>query len=307
MTTEERTVATDEPEADSLEHQMIQMRYDAQVAEEPGTLSRDDIISQALGGADVYDGTAITAPMVVHALSSAGWSIVYSTLDGLPSKINNNMMPAQMMKKIQAGPKKGQPAFSYTQQVQPREGHFKCMLHPESEQQEEIGVLGFDPCWSRKIISRIEVRNHMKKKHQGEWKNIQELRGESDRELQRNFQMAAIQQAGGQLPQPVMQQPVEQPAPLGVPIMDKVCTLCGEVRFGKTQEKLDTEIDQHKAEKHPEQLAKTRTYVASCDQCDFETEPSKANVGAGSSLRAHKRNVHPPTEIVEDETDATRA
>lgn len=304
MSTPSETKSAEELEGLSLGQQFVQERYNAQPTSEPGTMKRDEIINTFISGADVYNGAPLAVSQVTGAFSSAGYSVVYRVDTGERIKVNNNMMPGQLKKRFHEGPQKGQRAFSTVPTPVLSPGTDMCFLHPDSPFKAEMSELGFPPCYKSNLRSSIEAREHMKKKHKREWANVVELRDEADRVLNRDFQRAVIAQSGGKLDVAVADRnpaigyvdPTD-----GVTILEGICNNCQHIVLGKGDDEVATRLKDHMESAHPEEI-KNMTYTASCDKCGFVTEEISSNIGAISTLNAHKRKEHPEGPDVSQES-----
>lgn len=164
-------------------------------APEPGTWHTKDVLHRA--------DAEVPAPMVASALESAGYTYVYNTRTGDRSLVNNNMLPAQLRKRLDDGTR----AFSLQPPagVTPVHGAFRCALHPEQRalEAEALGfaanrfdTMGLPTCPKANLTSEFEVSQHMQHRHKREWAAIEDMRARKEREEARAAQQALLSIAG---------------------------------------------------------------------------------------------------------------
>jgi len=115
---------------------------------------------------------------------------LYSTVDGLPSRVLVNMLGRKLAQKRPDG----QPAWSQTPTIQFKYGEMKCLLHADHPRRQEwdgIGLVG-KTCTKANIPSAFEVRQHMLHTHQQEWQVMEEARLAAEREEEREFRKALM-------------------------------------------------------------------------------------------------------------------
>lgn len=162
-----------------------EMLRDAKVAEEPGEMAENPVIHK--GDAD------LETPMI-GIVKSAGYTWLYDTQTGVPSRFNNNMLPRALRKKRLDGTY----VFGTVQRVKPKQGTFKCMLHKEDSQREHHDAMGFVVCPKDNLSSPFHVRRHMMKKHKVEWGAIEQERIDGERKEDRDFQKLLMTKALGE-------------------------------------------------------------------------------------------------------------
>ncbi len=168
-------------------------------------------IVQEVGGAIVTEGTGEDelGPMVTTATRGPGYSTVYHTVTGQPSQVSNNMLPAQLRKKldnVNYPGHGGKRAFTiYDPGFRPPEGTLLCYMHPDSDMRAKCEELGFPMCQKSNIDSPFEQEEHMKNKHSRQWATLErnrELFDEAeDRTIQRGMLAAMERQAGPPVPE----------------------------------------------------------------------------------------------------------
>ncbi len=161
-----------------MENEIEEMLRDAEKAEEPGELAKDPIVHK--GGGD--------SPPMIARIESAGYSWVYDTNTGVPSKVNNNMLPRALRKKRPDGSY----VFSLKQTVIPKQGVYKCLLHRDDPNREHYDKMGFAICPKGNLSSPYHVGRHMKARHKSEWEAIESERKEAEKEEERDFQRNLI-------------------------------------------------------------------------------------------------------------------
>lgn len=128
-------------------------------------------------------------------LKSAGYTYVYDKRTGDRSKINNNWLRQQLMKKDEQGKR----IFT----TDPREApkpvihNVKCLLHPDDPNRELYDSWGLPVCDAAHLASEYERNNHMRFRHKREWQVIEEYRKEQKEKQDREIQMAILEQAAG--------------------------------------------------------------------------------------------------------------
>lgn len=169
---------------------------EAQVAETPG---RKEFFEEKGGGLD--DG------MTPKELTDAGWSYIYHRATGLRSKVNNNGLQWKLRHKDALG----NYIWSATPpEVEPRQGTYKCLLHPDDPNREEYDRLGFNTCRKSNLASLFQVRRHMQKRHKVEFEAIEQAQKDAERSEDRASQKAMMDAIAG------MSAPQEPRAPLYV-------------------------------------------------------------------------------------------
>lgn len=144
----------------------------------------------------------------------AGHSWVWDIRNGDRSKVNNNMLRTQLDKR---DPDTNSRVFTtnpnHPGMPKPTVGQYKCILHKD-ERTAEHDRMGFVVCKKSNLISPSEVENHASRRHQNEWRQINEAearvrdeRNERIQELQLERLLAQTQ------PEPA---PVSAPAPVEV-------------------------------------------------------------------------------------------
>ena len=159
---------------------------DAEKANEPGEISINPIVHR---GDD-------KAPTMVATVESAGYTWVYDTTTGVPSKVNNNMLPSMLRKKRADDSY----VFGTRQLVIPKQGTFKCYLHASDPNRGHYDDLGFAVCPKDNLSAPFHVRRHMQKRHKVEWAAIEEERKDKEKAEDREFQRMLIGKATEKAP-----------------------------------------------------------------------------------------------------------
>lgn len=120
--------------------------------------------------------------------------VLYHAETGEPREILVNMLRKTLQKKLP----NGRPAFSTTPVKEYQLGNVKCFLHPESELRPLMDQLGIDTvCMSAHYKNRVEMEARAKNSHRREWQVYQEWKVEQEKEEDRAFQRAMLQQMTG--------------------------------------------------------------------------------------------------------------
>ena len=164
-----------------------EMARKSDVAEEPGAALLDDVIQKG----DVE--TPSTGGMKI---TSAGYTWVYDTKTGVPSKINNNNLMAVLRKKWSDDSY----VFGIKQTVKPKFGEFKCLLHSNDPNRSHYDDIGLAICPKDNLASPYQVRRHMLKKHKTEWDAIEQERIDTEKKEDREFQRMLISKATSEAP-----------------------------------------------------------------------------------------------------------
>lgn len=134
-----------------------------QAAPEPGVVEMSDIIRQ---GATQFPGE-----VVVQALESAGWVVVWHTETHEPSYVHRNSLVTQLNKRLANGER----AFTLIDPGQkPWRGKVKCLLHSERGERADWDDLGLPVCNKADIPNMYQLRRHMTLKHPSALKAIQD-------------------------------------------------------------------------------------------------------------------------------------
>ncbi len=168
-----------------------------QSAEEPG-LDLDQVIQKGTDEKPEIGGMKIT---------SAGYTVVYDTLTGVDSTINNNNLPA-ILRKTRPD---GSYVFGLEQLVKPKLGTYKCLLHLSDPNRGHYNEIGLAVCPKDNLASRYQVMRHMQKRHKTEWGAIDQERKDAEKKEDRDFQRTLMSKAVG-----------EETPPLYVSNKDKV-------------------------------------------------------------------------------------
>ena len=168
--------------------------------QERGVVPGEDIERQVqeVGGEVVHAGDDDTpTPMVMTATEGPGYTTVYHTETGLDSLVSNNMLPAQLKKKLPTGKR----AFTiYDPGFRPTEGVLKCYMHPEHAMRKVCDEFGFPVCEKTNLASPYEVRMHMMHRHKQEWEALEDRRLRLERQEDRDINRGMLNAMKGNLP-----------------------------------------------------------------------------------------------------------
>jgi len=166
-----------------------EMINEAEKAAEPGELKRGQVINS--GDEDM------PAPMVAMKLKSAGYVYIYDNRTGDRSLCNRNMLLQALKKKRPDG----STVFTTAKpSIEPKQGHFKCLLHQDNPNRKHYDELGLAVCKKANLISPYQVRRHMEKRHKMEWATIEQERIDTEKREDREFQRQIMTKATGGAP-----------------------------------------------------------------------------------------------------------
>lgn len=162
---------------------------------EPGTMKVGDYVQKP----QAAEGVAPDKPgMVVSALESAGYQILWNTLTYESTTFNKNMVPWGLRETREDG------SLVYTDKYpgqDPWRGTIKCFLHPDQPERPHYDDMGFPVCQKATMPTQYEADNHASGRHSKEWKAVEADRErrerEEDRALQREIAMAMSNAQGG--------------------------------------------------------------------------------------------------------------
>ena len=110
--------------------------------------------------------------ITIEEMESAGWVTVWDKFTGEPSKVNRNMLAAQLLKVNDEGVR----CFTTVKPaIEPWRGSTLCMLHPDSEDRSAYDRMGLPVCKSGNLASEFQMRLHMQHRHKNEWAQIQDI------------------------------------------------------------------------------------------------------------------------------------
>ena len=127
--------------------------------------------------------------ITIEEMESAGWVTVWDKFTGEPSKINRNMLVAQLLKVNDEGVRcftTVKPSF------EPWRGSTLCMLHPDAEERAMYDRMGLPVCKSGNLASNFQMRLHMQHRHKNEWAQIQDIEQQKVDEEERLVRQALI-------------------------------------------------------------------------------------------------------------------
>ncbi len=164
-----------------VEAEIQEMFLQADKATEPGATRKGEVLGETIEGN--------VAPTRVVEVKSAGYATIYDTKTGEPSRTNRNMLMTQLSKKRADGTR----VFSTVRpDIQPFQGHCKCLLHADDPKRKHWDELGFAACIKANLRSPYEVKRHMMKRHKVEWETMEAERIEAERQDDKNFQRTLL-------------------------------------------------------------------------------------------------------------------
>jgi hypothetical protein len=240
MTTE--LIVEDQPilsevEQEQLVQEMLAAQNSAEVAPEPGNFKTSDVIHKGDGD--------VPAPMVAHALESAGYVYVYGTKDRERSIINRNMLPAILRKTMDDGSR----AFTLTPPKDgPRRGTIKCKLHADSPDRAYYDSMGFDTCVKANLPSPFMAQMHMERRHKVEWKTMENERLTAERLDDKEFQRTLLTKASEMGAASLYELSPQEKKDL----FRLQCTICSTVFHAKSRAAVGNKHAAHVRKKHTE-------------------------------------------------------
>ena len=153
-------------------------------------LLAQDAISPGMGDGLVQMPSKETPwGITIEEMESAGWVTVWDKFTGEPSKVNRNMLAAQLLKVNDDGVR----CFTTVKPaIEPWRGSTLCMLHPDSEDRSSYDRMGLPVCKSGNLASDFQMRLHMQHRHKNEWAQIQDIEQQKVDEEERLVRQALI-------------------------------------------------------------------------------------------------------------------
>ena len=153
-------------------------------------LLAQDAISPGMGDGLVQMPSKETPwGITIEEMESAGWVTVWDKFTGEPSKVNRNMLAAQLLKVNDEGVR----CFTTVKPaIEPWRGSTLCMLHPDSEDRSAYDRMGLPVCKSGNLASEFQMRLHMQHRHKNEWAQLQDIEQQKVDEEERLVRQALI-------------------------------------------------------------------------------------------------------------------
>jgi len=153
-------------------------------------LLAQDAISPGMGDGLVQMPSKETPwGITIEEMESAGWVTVWDKFTGEPSKVNRNMLAAQLLKVNDDGLR----CFTTVKPaIEPWRGSTLCMLHPDSEDRPVYDRMGLPVCKSGNLASEFQMRLHMQHRHKNEWAQLQDIEQQKVDEEERLVRQALI-------------------------------------------------------------------------------------------------------------------
>ena len=153
-------------------------------------LLAQDAISPGMGDGLVQMPSKETPwGITIEEMESAGWVTVWDKFTGEPSKVNRNMLAAQLLKVNDEGVR----CFTTVKPaIEPWRGSTLCMLHPDSEDRSSYDRMGLPVCKSGNLASEFQMRLHMQHRHKNEWAQLQDIEQQKVDEEERLVRQALI-------------------------------------------------------------------------------------------------------------------
>ena len=153
-------------------------------------LLAQDAISPGMGDGLVQMPSKETPwGITIEEMESAGWVTVWDKFTGEPSKVNRNMLAAQLLKVNDDVVR----CFTTVKPaIEPWRGNTLCMLHPDSEDRSAYDRMGLPVCKSGNLASEFQMRLHMQHRHKNEWAQLQDIEQQKVDEEERLVRQALI-------------------------------------------------------------------------------------------------------------------
>lgn len=223
-------------------------------------------------GVDDEGNPIVVSPAVMVATTGAGYTTVYHMETGLDSQCSNNMLPAQLRKKLPNGKRAftiNAPGTVGGPTTTPTEGTLVCYMNPAHEMYSVCQEFGFTDCVKSNIASPYEVIQHMRHRHKQEWDALENRREQADRDENREIQRGMLRAVQGR---PVEVEPETEPPTVDIPqVLQSETILPPEVESPPIKDE--------------------RPIDGACAQCDFVSQARK-KATRKSSLATHIKGLH---------------
>jgi len=140
---------------------------------------------------------------------------IYDIVTRERSKCRRNMLA----QKLKARRPDGTPVFTTRKPLlPPKRGTVKCLLHPSDSNRATYDEMGLPTCSMDILASNYQRKEHMRKKHKQEWAAIEQIRIDTEKKEDRDFQKGLLRMVSGE--KTVKEMPVETKT--------HVCEVCGK-------------------------------------------------------------------------------
>ena len=186
----------EQAEANQLLEQLQAQLLHAQAAPEPGTLKVGDNVGEGRGVMiDTETGNQVPIAQVAASVTSAGYVWMYDRFTGERSRSNAN--PSTLKQNRRKLNKDGETMFTFIKpKVAPPVYEHKCLLHPDNPQRAHFTAMGLAVCKKSNLRSQYEVERHTKRRHPSEWATIELERERKEKDEERAWRAAVLQNAG---------------------------------------------------------------------------------------------------------------
>lgn len=172
----------------------------------------------------------------ISDIQSAGWAAIWHVGTREPSLCNRN----QLAQKLALKDENGKRIFTTSAPKKPPErGSMKCLLHTEHADADFYRSLGLPTCRKSNLRTSLDVRTHMRHRHQREWEVVEEHRREIRETEEREVRQAII---GGQRPQRRSNRSGQ--------VKTEACDVCEEVLSAGSAIGLHQKMQAHKRQQH---------------------------------------------------------
>ena len=252
-------------------------------------LLAQDAISPGMGDGLVQMPSKETPwGITIEEMESAGWVTVWDKFTGEPSKVNRNMLAAQLLKVNDEGVR----CFTTVKPaIEPWRGSTLCMLHPDSEDRSAYDRMGLPVCKSGNLASDFQMRLHMQHRHKNEWAQIQDIEQQKVDEEERLVRQALIR---ANTPAEDLSMPVAAVNEAAPPIEVAAPVIEEEEAVPETFV-IETEV-----EPEPVKVESKRVKVEEIlSECLFCEKPMKGRTvkQKNRNTRLHMSSAHPEMEV----------
>ena len=252
-------------------------------------LLAQDAISPGMGDGLVQMPSKETPwGITIEEMESAGWVTVWDKFTGEPSKVNRNMLAAQLLKVNDDGVR----CFTTVKPaIEPWRGSTLCMLHPDSEDRSSYDRMGLPVCKSGNLASDFQMRLHMQHRHKNEWAQLQDIEQQKVDEEERLVRQALIR---ANTPAEDLSMPVAAVNEAAPPIEVAAPVIEEEEAVPETFV-IETEV-----EPEPVKVESKRVKVEEIlSECLFCEKPMKGRTvkQKNRNTRLHMSSAHPEMEV----------
>tara|TARA_B110000196_G_scaffold89308_1_gene77424 strand:+ start:116 stop:961 length:846 start_codon:yes stop_codon:yes gene_type:complete len=252
-------------------------------------LLAQDAISPGMGDGLVQMPSKETPwGITIEEMESAGWVTVWDKFTGEPSKVNRNMLAAQLLKVNDDGVR----CFTTVKPaIEPWRGSTLCMLHPDSEDRSAYDRMGLPVCKSGNLASDFQMRLHMQHRHKNEWAQLQDIEQQKVDEEERLVRQALIR---ANTPTEDLSMPVAAVNEAAPPI-EVAAPVEEEEEVVPETFVIEAEVEPEPVKVEPERV-KVEEILSECLFCE---KPMKGRTvkQKNRNTRLHMSSAHPEMEV----------